>query len=393
MTILFVTEIVPFPVHGGERLRNYGLLRLLSEIADRMIAVIGKTRNESYKDYAFGNVEFHEFDFNSLQSKNRYVNYLSIFRKNARLLELLDKIITENRIDAVLIDYLFYGQYIQYFRSRGIPVIYDTHNVQSHYALQMPSETLRNKISGLIEYLAYYIHEQVYFRKADAIIAVSEHDSRYYKRYIPGNKVFVIPNFLIEKDYILTELQKGEYVIMTGQFGALQNITGLRWFLENIWSDESFRTKQLFVAGLGSDTVLQQIKAAGAFTNIKAMGSVDDLKPLIAAAKVSIVPLLQGSGTRLKCIESMALGTQLLSTTKGAEGIVHEGTIEIADTPETFIRVLNEILDGKIDHTEKAYEIFLRHYSLQSNLKIMKDIINGICHSSYLQSQATETGQ
>ena len=27
MTILFITEIAPFPVYGGEKLRSYGLLR------------------------------------------------------------------------------------------------------------------------------------------------------------------------------------------------------------------------------------------------------------------------------------------------------------------------------------------------------------------------------
>ena len=97
------------------------------------------------------------------------------------------------------------------------------------------------------------------------------------------------------------------------------------------------------------------------------MGEVDDLKPFISSARISIVPLLQGSGSRLKCLEAMALETPLVSTSKGAEGIDHRDSIFIADTPEEFINKMKFILKNDVrDTTKKAHEIFMSKYSLSS---------------------------
>jgi glycosyltransferase involved in cell wall biosynthesis len=77
-------------------------------------------------------------------------------------------------------------------------------------------------------------------------------------------------------------------------------------------------------------------------------GFVDDVRPLIAAAGVSVVPLRVGGGTRLKILEAMALRTPVVTTSKGAEGLdVQPGEhLLIADTPEAFaaasLRLLQE---------------------------------------------------
>lgn len=379
MTILFVTEIMPFPVHGGERLRSYGLLKILSKTFSKVIAVIGKTHEACYQNYDFENVEFHEFDFESERSTNKYINCIKIFNRNRKLLKILDEILSNNRIDVTFIDYLYNGQYIKYFKTKRIPVIYGTHNVQSRISFQRPAASLRNRISIAIESLAFYIHEKMYFRKADAIVAVSENDSLYYKKYMPRENVFVIPNFLIEEDYKLNHVDKENYVVMSANFHAFQNLKGLQWFIEQVWIDNHFNDRLLYLVGIGSDTVLNRLFGERTFKNIKVLGSVDDLKPHIARAKVSVVPLLHGSGTRLKCIESMALKTQLLSTSKGAEGIEHEGSIAIADDTVAFIHLLDEILLGKIDNTEKAYSLFLEKYSSQPNKATLKNIVQHIC--------------
>ena len=70
------------------------------------------------------------------------------------------------------------------------------------------------------------------------------------------------------------------------------------------------------------------------------------MKPYIASAKATVVPLLHGSGTRLKCVESMALKTQIISTDLGAEGIEHEGSIITADDPYKFKSEILEVLQG-----------------------------------------------
>ncbi|UCH58675.1 MAG: glycosyltransferase family 4 protein, partial [Anaerolineales bacterium] len=67
---------------------------------------------------------------------------------------------------------------------------------------------------------------------------------------------------------------------------------------------------------------------------------------LIAKAWLQIVPLRVGGGTRLKIIESMALGTPVVSTSKGAEGldVTHGKNILIADDPKAFAHAVRSVL-------------------------------------------------
>jgi polysaccharide biosynthesis protein PslH len=378
MTILLITEVIPFPVFGGEKLRCYGWLKILSEMAEKVIAVIGKTNNKAYKEYHFEKIDFLEFDFRLNRSRYNIIRCLQTFRREKELTRMFEIMLNENHFDAVFIDYNYHGQYIRYFKSKGIPVIYGTHNVQSKIDFQFPSVSFLNKISNTLQYILYAFHEWYYFGKADALIAVSEVDRQYYKKYIPEDKIVVIPNFLMEEDYQIQMRDKKDYVIMSANFAAFQNYTGLSWFVEKVWNHRNFENKKLLLVGIGSDSVLKNLNQVHDCRNIEALGTVDDLKPYIASARVSIVPLLHGSGTRLKCIESMALRTQLLSTSKGAEGIEHEGSIVIADTPELFSKSLTDILEGKIDTTGKAYAIFMNKYSSVPNRAVFKKIIESI---------------
>jgi hypothetical protein len=375
MHILYFTRISTFPVIGGEKIRSYGLLKILSDLNYKVTAVIGK----SYGIIPIRNVGFIEFDFDNIKSSNKYVGYYKMFRKNTKIINLFDEILANNNIDIAFLDYYFNGQYINYFKEKNIKVIYGTHNAEAKLNLQRPVYSYRNIFSYRIQYFAEWLHERVYFPRADALISVSEQDYLYYCRFINKNKVFIIPNMLDENIYKLPDIKKGKYIIMSANFQAFQNFVGLEWFIRNIWDEELMRQYQLLLVGIGSIEILEKLKEKyNNLNSIKAIGEVEDVKPYISKAKVSIVPLLNGSGTRLKCIESMALKTQLISTSKGAEGMIHDGSIIIADTPELFRNKLIDVLNNKIDNTEKAYKIFMNIYSLPPNSTIFKKVVNYI---------------
>jgi len=71
---------------------------------------------------------------------------------------------------------------------------------------------------------------------------------------------------------------------------------------------------------------------------VELTGYLEDIRPAVAQSWVCVVPLRVGAGTRLKILEAMALGTPVVSTSKGAEGLeVTPGEdILIADEPEEF---------------------------------------------------------
>ena len=76
-------------------------------------------------------------------------------------------------------------------------------------------------------------------------------------------------------------------------------------------------------------------------------GYLDDVRPTVAQSWACVVPLRVGGGTRLKVLEAMALGTPVVSTSKGAEGLeVTPGEdILIADEPTEFADAVLRLLD------------------------------------------------
>ena len=50
-------------------------------------------------------------------------------------------------------------------------------------------------------------------------------------------------------------------------------------------------------------------------------GSVEHVGPCLKAADLSLVPLVDGGGTRMKIIDCFAAGLPVISTSKGIEGI------------------------------------------------------------------------
>jgi hypothetical protein len=377
MTILFVTEIAPFPPNGGEKLRSYGLLKLMSDLNYKVHAITGNTTTDNLQ-HSIKNITFYPFDFSRTKSNHRVRKYIKLMSGDPNLKSLINRILNKEHIDAGFIDYYFYGQYIDLFKKLKIPVIYGTHNAQAVLINQQPALSFKNSIGKLVDYVFYRFHEYHFFSKADALIVVSEDDRKYHARFIKKNRIYTIPNFLVQEDYISENEPKENYVLMTANFKAFQNSFGIEWFIREIWNNELAEKTRLLLVGLGSKEVFNRLKDKYYVNNITALGEVSDLKPYIKQAKVSIVPLLHGSGSRLKCLESMALKTQLISTSKGAEGIEHKGSIIIADSPAAFRKSIIDVIETGMDYTAKAYESFAKKYSLESNRQIFAGILGDI---------------
>ena len=81
---------------------------------------------------------------------------------------------------------------------------------------------------------------------------------------------------------------------------------------------------------------------------VRLTGFVEDVRVPVAEAAVCVTPIRQGGGTRLKILEAMALGTPVVATAKGAEGldVVDGEHLLLADDPEAFARRTVELLNG-----------------------------------------------
>jgi glycosyltransferase involved in cell wall biosynthesis len=75
---------------------------------------------------------------------------------------------------------------------------------------------------------------------------------------------------------------------------------------------------------------------------------VEDSVRELASARLAVVPVLSGSGTRTKIIEAWAAGIPVVSTTIGAEGLPGSPGehLLIADSPDAFIAAIESVLDA-----------------------------------------------
>lgn len=295
-------------------------------------------------------------------------------------MRLINQVMANNKIDIAFLDCYFIGQYISFFKKRNISVILGTENAQSRLNLVRPAASPKKKIEKYTNYFMQTLHERLFFNRADALIVVSEKDRQFHKKFVSESKLHILPNFLDFSRYT-PRGEKNNYIVMTGSFTAYQNKAGLTWFLENVWDDDLSQRTKFIVVGYYSREFLEEIKRKnGNLKNVDALGEVEDITPTISRARIAVVPLLHGSGSRIKILEAMALKTLVISTSKGAEGIEHENSIITADRVDDFKKEIINVLKGNnAGHyktlTEKAYQVALEKYSFASNRLKLQEIL------------------
>jgi hypothetical protein len=161
---------------------------------------------------------------------------------------------------------------------------------------------------------------------------------------IDTSEIAIIPNGVAREYLTFDEPKRPGALIHPGSLTFAPNFEAMEFFLNDIFP--RIRAAQpeatMTITGGYRGVPIQRLPPA----KVTLTGQVPDIRPLIARSEVCVVPLLQGGGTRLKILEAMALGTPVVSTSKGAEGIdaTHGEHLLIADDAPTFARHVLELL-------------------------------------------------
>ena len=134
------------------------------------------------------------------------------------------------------------------------------------------------------------------------------------------------------------------------------NVDALRWFFGEIHDRLLQKVPGLQVLIVGKSP-LPEVQAYNSLPGVTVTGGVPDVRPYYRRSWLQIVPLRIGGGTRLKIVESMAIGTPVVSTTIGAQGLdlVHDHDILLADDPESFAsQTARALLDATLRNQIEA---------------------------------------
>ena len=163
------------------------------------------------------------------------------------------------------------------------------------------------------------------------------------------------------------------------------NQEAVNWFLDKVWNEiqANFPLSKLYLAGRGMTKKLKNLD----MNNVEIVGEVHSAKDFIVEHDIMIVPLLSGSGMRVKLIEGMALGKTIITTSIGAEGIDAENNkhLIIADTPEEFAAAITKCLNDtpfKESIGLEAQRLIASKYSNKSISSRMIYFFDQLIHAS-----------
>jgi glycosyltransferase involved in cell wall biosynthesis len=187
--------------------------------------------------------------------------------------------------------------------------------------------------------------------KLDAIVPITEVDAEAFKSLGFKKPLFPCITGVDVKYYQHREdlAIKAKTIFYFGSMDWLPNQEAVNWFLDQCWDTvhTAVPEAKFIIAGRGMPTALKQMSKA----NVLIIENVKDGKVFFQQNQVMIVPLLSGSGLRIKIIEGMAYGKAIVSTTVGAEGIhyTHKKNIVIADKPSDFAEAVINLLNSDKD--------------------------------------------
>ena len=176
--------------------------------------------------------------------------------------------------------------------------------------------------------------------------------------------VHVVPNSVNADSAGDGEAERApDSLIFTGSLRYAPNHDAVTWFLNEIFPAvrAAVPGARLTITGDAGP------QAPPASPGVVLTGRVDDVRTLLAASAVSLAPIRVGGGTRLKILESMAVRTPVVATTKAVEGLeaLPDQHLLVADTPSQFAEAVHRILRDRAaarDMADRAWRLCRERY-------------------------------
>lgn len=253
----------------------------------------------------------------------------------------------------------------------SVPLVYNAHNVEHALLDTRARIEARTPLRALLRQQAPILqrYERAACLRADLVLACSAIDAAALRGLAPGCTIEVVPNGVDLDDNQpddrahagtpstgststgtpmtgtpSTDAPRDE-IVFVGQMGWFPNRDGVDWFLQAVLPLILAQRPGSGFVLVGKHDGLVVPEALRA--HVRLAGFVPDVRPYVHAARVYVVPLRAGSGTRLKVLEAMALGKAIVTTRIGSEGIglVDDDSAIFADDAQDFADAVVALLD------------------------------------------------
>ena len=260
----------------------------------------------------------------------------------------LKKILSGSKFDIIQLESLFVVPYLNTIKNLSdAKIVLRAHNVEYEIWERRYRACTNPVKKAYLKLLAGRLkeYETTHLNEYDGIAAITSRDAEIFKLTGCRLPITDIP-VGIDVDAMSQDiLQKPKLPLSIFHLGSMDwmpNQEAVHWFITKVWQDLKKENPELklYLAGKNMPDWILEIND----DNIIAEGEIKDAFKYMADKHIMIVPILSGSGMRVKIIEGMFLGKVIISTPIGAEGICYENrkTILIAGDKKEFIKLINE---------------------------------------------------
>ncbi|MFA6807241.1 MAG: glycosyltransferase family 4 protein [Bacteroidales bacterium] len=337
-----------------EYLEQTGFETIFVDLKLRPIsALLSFLKNESY----------HIKRFISKQMTNRLISLLK-----------------EEDFDVIQLESIFLAPYIHTIRKYSkAKLVLRAPNIE-HLIWERTALTTKNPFKKI------YLNQLASSLKAfelkkvnsfDGIYPVTKVDADFFKANGCNNSCISVPVGIETEDFTDKEPGETNSLFHIGSMDWIPNQQGIKWFIDEVWDDlhRDLPNLKIYFAGRAMPQWLLNLDKE----NIIIYGEVPDSARFICSKDIMIVPLLSGSGIRIKILEAMSLGKCIIATSQAAEGILYENNVNIviANTAKEFQDSIKKCVNDKAFCqmiAKNGEKLILEKYNINAVAKELVDL-------------------
>jgi sugar transferase (PEP-CTERM/EpsH1 system associated) len=387
LKVLFLSQIVPYPPHGGVLQRGYNLLRELGRNARvHLLAFVHPDVLPTEAALQESRAALEKFceavEYFPLWPKASPIHrvaglaasalssspFSTLAHRSAAFQRRVSELAGTRSFDLIHVDTIALTQFLD-GKSR-IPTVLTHHNIESQLMERragaekglLARQFLRRETKKLWSY------EVENVGSFDVNVFVSKADEQTMLERVPGLRTAIVPNGVDIEYFMPNQGLDAPALIYTGGMNMFANRDAVMFFLSEIWPLIRTRVPGVRFYAVGQDPPKELSALAARDPQIVVTGYVTDVRPLVRDASVYVVPLRVGGGTRLKVLDAMAMGKAMVSTSIGCEGldVRPDEHLLVADSPEQFADrtvMLLEDRNRRLDLGRAARELVEHRYS------------------------------
>ena len=362
MKILQIANKVPYPPKDGGSIATFAMTMGFTELGHEVTVLAMSTSKHPVKeadipqkirdDIRFILVEVDTRLCPVRAAKNLLFSGLPYNAERFITKEFSDRLqqlLNDEEFDVIQLEGLYLAPYVPLIRKHSKALLsMRAHNIEHEIweRTVMQKSGLKKIYTGIIAGRVRKM-ELKYLNTYDAMVPITGRDAEILKSFGCSLPLHVSPTGINAHDFKSYDA-KPEFpsIFHIGALDWSPNQEGIGWFLKNCWDTlhKKYPELKFYIAGRNAPDSIKNINEP----NVVFLGEVDDAYAFMESKAVMIVPLLSGSGMRIKIIEGMALGKSIVSTSIGAEGIAvsHDKDVIIADDPQNYTAGIESLLDN-----------------------------------------------